>query len=231
MCNCGCGEPLPEGRTKPHLQHHDKNRVIACACGCGEQFYERNKWGAKRSYVNHHAMQHKKLYATYAEAQKARRARNKNKAAELGTVTPRYLTKRCNRCRQLGKHFFNCHYMADGSPEFKTICSVCAQKWNKKWQKENRGKLNRQAALRKKKKKQECISYKGGKCKECDYMGRGREMTFHHRPGVDKVRNISEMLDWSWLRLKVELDKCVLLCFRCHMRVEDEISEVSSQIP
>jgi len=30
------------------------------------------------------------------------------------------------------------------------------------------------------------------------------------------------MLDWSWERVKAELDKCELVCFNCHMEMEDE---------
>lgn len=43
---------------------------------------------------------------------------------------------------------------------------------------------------------------------------------FHHPDPLEKDFTISEKMT-SWKRIKPELDKCVLLCCRCHREVHD----------
>jgi hypothetical protein len=66
------------------------------------------------------------------------------------------------------------------------------------------------------KKKIFAIDYKGGKCVECGSVEHPVNFDFHHRNQEEKE------FDWSILRcrsqetIKRELDKCDLLCVRCH---------------
>lgn len=54
----------------------------------------------------------------------------------------------------------------------------------------------------------------GGVCAEC---GSKNDLQFHHRDPSTKSFDIGKkMLSMSWQNLKVELDKCFLMCKECH---------------
>lgn len=63
--------------------------------------------------------------------------------------------------------------------------------------------------------KQKAIDYKGGKCIYCGYSKCNRSLDFHHRIPKDKEFGIGGK-KVSWERMKVELDKCDLVCRNCH---------------
>ena len=63
------------------------------------------------------------------------------------------------------------------------------------------------------------VVYKGSSCLICGYDGYEGAMAFHHIHPEEKEFGISAKLYYSWTRLKPELDKCVLLCCRCHAEV------------
>lgn len=79
--------------------------------------------------------------------------------------------------------------------------------------------------------KLKAIEYAGGKCQECGYNKCMRALHFHHvdpslkefgifesRPGFKKTRN--------WDLLKIEIDKCILLCGNCHMELHDKDEKI-----
>lgn len=69
--------------------------------------------------------------------------------------------------------------------------------------------------------KQKCIDYKGGKCQGCGYNKYIGALEFHHRDRVTKSYDISKKLrGHSFEKLKLELDKCVLVCSVCHKEIE-----------
>ena len=70
--------------------------------------------------------------------------------------------------------------------------------------------------------KKRCVEYKGGKCQECGYSGSMRGLGFHHRDRKQKEFTLSQKMSWSWNRLVTELDKCDILCARCHMEEEEK---------
>lgn len=86
--------------------------------------------------------------------------------------------------------------------------------------------------------KTKAIEYSGGKCSKCGYDKCFRALHFHHmdpkskdfaifenRPGFKKIRN--------WEKLKLEIDKCILLCGNCHMELhanEEKIQHEEIQI-
>lgn len=61
------------------------------------------------------------------------------------------------------------------------------------------------------------IEYKGGKCKICGYNKCIASLDFHHEDPTQKEYGISSNGSTiSWEKLKIELDKCILLCACCH---------------
>lgn len=75
--------------------------------------------------------------------------------------------------------------------------------------------------LRDRKIKEKAIKYKGGKCLNCGYNKYVEVLEFHHRNPTIKLFNISPQgYRKSWEILKIELDKCDLLCANCHREVE-----------
>lgn len=68
--------------------------------------------------------------------------------------------------------------------------------------------------------KQKAIEYKGGKCEICGYIGVPDVYDFHHRIPETKSFAISkDGYTRSWEAIKNEVDKCSLLCCRCHREV------------
>lgn len=64
------------------------------------------------------------------------------------------------------------------------------------------------------------IAYKGGRCAICGYTACAAAFDFHHVDDLTKEFSISDRMT-SWVRIKAELDKCELLCARCHREVHD----------
>lgn len=67
-------------------------------------------------------------------------------------------------------------------------------------------------------KKLELIQYKGGKCQDCGYddLRFLSVFSFHHINPNEKEFSISRFSNHAIDFLKNEVDKCVLLCVRCH---------------
>lgn len=71
--------------------------------------------------------------------------------------------------------------------------------------------------------KLEAIEYKGGKCQKCGYNKCYAAMDFHHRDPKEKDVSWSKLRKRSWERITKELDKCDLLCNRCHAETHHDI--------
>ena len=73
---------------------------------------------------------------------------------------------------------------------------------------------------RREKLKIDAITYKGGKCDICGYDGCPDVFEFHHLNPKEKEFSISkDGYCRSFDSIKNEIDKCVLLCCRCHREV------------
>lgn len=77
--------------------------------------------------------------------------------------------------------------------------------------------------------KQRCIEYKGGKCFICGYDKCARALDFHHVNPKEKEFSLGWIRTNGWDTVKKELNKCVLLCSRCHMEIHDGITVLPSQ--
>jgi hypothetical protein len=76
--------------------------------------------------------------------------------------------------------------------------------------------------LHRQKIKEKGIEYKGGKCEKCGYHKCNRALEFHHLNSKEKEFTISGYKILSWDKVKIELNKCILLCSNCHRELHDE---------
>lgn len=101
-------------------------------------------------------------------------------------------------------------------------------KYNRDREKRRKGKpryrkkysrRGRKAAL-----KIQCVEYKGGKCFRCGIIDSPCIYDFHHQDPKEKEFTISTCKNATLTeRIKVELDKCDLLCANCHRKTHNEI--------
>jgi hypothetical protein len=83
---------------------------------------------------------------------------------------------------------------------------------------------NNQTVIRMVNHKMKCVEYKGGKCIECGYNKYYGALEFHHLDPKLKDFTISHLRAYTFNKIVTdELDKCVLLCNRCHREVEGGI--------
>lgn len=64
--------------------------------------------------------------------------------------------------------------------------------------------------------KRKAVEYLGGKCVVCGYDKCIWALDFHHRESEKKEFTISKYTNHGWNIMKLELDKCDLLCANCH---------------
>lgn len=67
--------------------------------------------------------------------------------------------------------------------------------------------------------KQKAVEYKGGKCLHCGYKKCIEALEFHHRDPSEKDFQFSDGKNRSWERVKIELDKCDMVCSNCHKEI------------
>lgn len=65
------------------------------------------------------------------------------------------------------------------------------------------------------------VEYKGGKCEKCGYSKCIDALEFHHKDPNEKDFTIGGK-SWSFERLKIEADKCILVCANCHREIHFE---------
>jgi transcriptional regulator with XRE-family HTH domain len=68
--------------------------------------------------------------------------------------------------------------------------------------------------------KVDLVAYKGGGCEICGYNKSLKALHFHHLDPKTKKFGISSA-NKSFLEIKAEVDKCVLLCSNCHSEVHE----------
>lgn len=64
------------------------------------------------------------------------------------------------------------------------------------------------------------VAYKGGKCEKCGYNKCVDALDFHHIDPKQKEFSISrDGKTRAWVKVKAELDKCMLVCSNCHREI------------
>ncbi len=70
--------------------------------------------------------------------------------------------------------------------------------------------------------KRKAVDYKGGECSLCGYSKCLAALDFHHRNPAEKEgygAGGALVSHWTFERNRAELDKCVLVCVRCHREI------------
>ena len=100
-------------------------------------------------------------------------------------------------------------------PKNQKICVLCDKPLNN-------SRRNRcdscNTKIRRYRAKEASVKYKGGKCEKCGFIGNLACFDFHHINPSNKLfnPNSTELANKSWEEVKLELDKCLLLCANCH---------------
>jgi hypothetical protein len=97
-------------------------------------------------------------------------------------------------------------------------CKYCARQFKVDRLKGNKGYTcnSCRANRRRIEVKEKLVQYKGGCCVVCGYSKCNPCLSFHHLDPSQKDFGIGGMHCFSLDRLKLEVDKCVLLCLNCH---------------
>ena len=72
------------------------------------------------------------------------------------------------------------------------------------------------------------VEYKGGRCMLCGYANSLAGLDFHHLDPKTKERKPTQYKCFE--KNKPELDKCVLLCVRCHREVHAGVTKLPKQL-
>lgn len=72
------------------------------------------------------------------------------------------------------------------------------------------------APAKRRERKQQIISLKGGACRRCGGVFPHYVYDLHHRDPAEKEIGMTDLQDKAWARVEAELEKCDLLCANCH---------------
>jgi|GEM_PF-878845 len=100
----------------------------------------------------------------------------------------------------------------------KTISKYINVKVSKLTDEESKNNKVQSVISWRKRVKLKLIEYKGGKCEKCGYDKCVRALEFHHLDPSKKDFTISGK-SWSYERLKIEVEKCILVCSNCHNEI------------
>lgn len=77
---------------------------------------------------------------------------------------------------------------------------------------------------RREKLKELAVEYKGGKCERCGYCKCLKALEFHHVDPNEKEFGIgAKGHTKSFEKIKIEIDKCILVCANCHREIHAEL--------
>ncbi|SRR5258708_2096059 len=96
------------------------------------------------------------------------------------------------------------------------ICKLCLSKF-KDYQQRNRNRCGScNTKIRRFRAKAAAVKYLGGKCERCGWSGNQAALQFHHKDSKGKEFTIGNVANKSWDSIKLEMQKCILLCANCH---------------
>lgn len=129
--------------------------------------------------------------------------------------------KECTRCGEW-KHLSEYHKHKGGRLGLAASCKVCSKLKLLDERKKNPERSRKWARDRQRNLKQLALKYKGSKCSVCGYHKCFAALEFHHMNPLKKDFKISQrgfcrknLTD----KVKVELDKCIVVCSNCHREI------------
>lgn len=115
----------------------------------------------------------------------------------------------CGECKnEKDKKDFYVQKNKNGREKIQYICKFCNNYLSK---------------LRRINIKKQAVEYKGGKCEICEYNKYLAALEFHHLDPSQKDFTISTKGKKGFESIKNELDKCQLLCCRCHREEHEKL--------
>ena len=80
---------------------------------------------------------------------------------------------------------------------------------------------------RRKQLREKAIAHKGGRCVVCGYNRCMECLDFHHIDPQKKDFGLSSRgITRSWEKIKKEINKCILICSRCHGEIHAGITQL-----
>jgi hypothetical protein len=130
--------------------------------------------------------------------------RTGNPTTEIKNDTTHRICSKCKQSKEENNNNFYKRYRGG----FFSYCKTCS---------------NKDIADRIRQIKLKSIEYKGGKCIVCGYDKCVRSLDFHHLTPSEKDFSISDRHTHDFKKIKIELDKCVLLCKNCHGELHSDL--------
>jgi hypothetical protein len=79
--------------------------------------------------------------------------------------------------------------------------------------------------------KERSVAYKGGKCVVCGYDKCLAALDFHHLDDTKKDFSIAACKLSNFEKVRVELNKCILVCSNCHREIHSGLTAVPNGTP
>ena len=79
--------------------------------------------------------------------------------------------------------------------------------------------------------KEKAINYKGNCCEKCGYNKCNSALEFHHLDPNKKDFGIGSYSVLSGEKIKLELDKCIMICANCHREIHHDLIHNTAHIP
>jgi len=129
----------------------------------------------------------------------------------------REIAKKTNRSERVVGYWLNKYNL---NVKRKKVCERCGETKLKNFD-VNRYTICKycRRTARTRDKKLEMVNYKGGKCQRCCYSVCLDSFDFHHLKKDEKDPNWVKMRKWKLEKVKLELDKCILVCKNCHAEI------------
>ena len=128
--------------------------------------------------------------------------------------------KYCLSCSPFGNHNTKKNIDQETMRGKLQICSTCGKQFLYKHKGDRMTKCGTCCTTSARKNlKKRCVEYKGGSCEKCSYNRCISALEFHHIDPTKKDFGIGDGSSRKWDSLKIELDKCLMLCANCHREI------------
>jgi 5-methylcytosine-specific restriction endonuclease McrA len=135
--------------------------------------------------------------------------------------------KKCSKCKIEKPATVVFFYSNRTEGEGKTKDGLrprCKECYRKDYQ-DNREEILSRGEWVRKSRKQRLINHFGKKCTSCGYDKCISALDFHHINPKEKEFQIGKHLQYKYVRLLREAEKCILLCANCHRELHYNESE------